>query len=91
MKRVSTQTNIEMSRAVFPNLLKVAEHLKKKLSENFSYILPFLALNNMDFIFWGEHFKTARRALVVPEQWLGTTGLVSTSKSLEDKILISEL
>ena len=58
---------------MFPNLLKVAEHLTIKLLENLSYIvrLHFLALNNMDFTFLGEHFKTAGGALVVPGAVVG--------------------
>ena len=59
---------------MFPNILKVAQHL---LSEN----LPYLELNFnfsikcLGFKFFWENFKTVRGALIVPGQWLETTGI----------------
>ena len=64
---------------MFPNLLKVEEHLTIKLSDNPSYLesnFIFLASSFVDFKIFGEHFKAAHGALVSPEQWLGTTALV---------------
>ena len=55
------------SRPVFSNLFKVVEHLIINLSENPSYLRPnfSFSLKYCGFLIFGEHFKTACRALVV--------------------------
>ena len=60
---------------MFPNLLKVAEHLTIKMSgkkPHISYLKSnfIFGIKIVDFKFFGKHLKTARGA---PGQWLGTT------------------
>ena len=65
-------------RLVFPNLLKVAEHLTIKLSENPSYLESnFIFKHNILWIsnFSGSTSKLLTEHLWSPDQWLGPTGL----------------
>ena len=60
-------------RSVFPNLLKVAEHLTKTCWKTlmFRVKLQLLTKSIVNFKFFGEHFNTACGALVVPRAVVG--------------------
>ena len=65
-------------RAVFPNLLMVAEHLTIKSSKNPSYLVSnFIFKHNILWIsnFSGSTSKLLAEHLWSPDKWLGTTGL----------------
>ena len=68
------------SMAVFPNLLKIAEDLTIKLSENPSNLESnFIFKYNIQWIsnFSGSTSKLLEEHLWSPEQWLGTTALTA--------------
>ena len=64
--------------SMFPNLPKVVEHLHIRWLENPSFLKRDLifSIKCRCLNFFGEHFETVQEAVVVLEQWLGTTAVI---------------